>query len=81
MANVNVTVTLPENLIKQARHLAVERGMSLSALVADTIRSTVAAETNRDTASQRMKEILSQRTDLGTKGHITFTREELHERG
>jgi hypothetical protein len=80
MASANVTVSLPSELIKEARHIAVERGLSLSALVADIIRNLVTTEDEHEASMKRLMKILDKGFHLGTNGHISWTREELHER-
>lgn len=80
MTSQNVTLSLPPSLVRKARHLAVERGVSLSALVGSCLEEVVergpAYERARDRAIARMKKGLT----LGVGERPTWTRDELHER-
>ena len=85
MANQNVTVSLSGDLVREAKHLAVDRGVSLSKFVAMLLEERLQEERlqpirayreARDHALERLKEGLP----LGTNGVITWTRESLHER-
>ncbi len=56
---MNVTLKLPDELIKEARHLALDAGKSLSALVADLLAQRLgkspAFMTKRKTLAEAMK--------------------------
>lgn len=76
----NVTVCLPRSVIQEAKHLAVDRGLSLSRFVAMLVEERVSAARGYAAARQRHLEILDKGFDLGTYGETTWTRDELHER-
>ena len=80
METQNVKLSLPRDLIRRARHVAVERGVSLSALVGSCLAEVVAPqpayEQARDRAIARMREGLP----MGVGERPTWTRDELHER-
>lgn len=46
---MNVTLKLPDELCKAARHLAVDESKSLSAWVADLVKKELGAERDRET--------------------------------
>jgi hypothetical protein len=50
MANRNITLSLPEEDLRQARVLAARRGTSVSQFLARMLRETVERETGYDTA-------------------------------
>jgi len=80
MDRQNVTLSLPTTLVKEARHLAVERGTSLSGLLSQLLEQLLADETARTRAEQRIAERLAHGFDLGTLGRPIVSRDQLHER-
>ena len=80
MALKTVTITIPEELVREARHRAVDRGLSLSPYLADLIQQSV--DRKREAAEARERLIRRAHTglDLGVADSITWTRETLHER-
>lgn len=79
MERQNVTLSLPRDVLVGARHLAVERGESLSGLLANTLRRLVDEDRERLRAQARIEERLAQGLSLGTQGAISWNRDELHE--
>jgi hypothetical protein len=80
MANQNITLSLPEEDLREARILAARRGTSVSQLLARVLRETVERETGYDAARERSLALLREGADLGTGGRVTWSREDLHER-
>ena len=80
MANRNITLSLPEEDLREARVLAARRGTSISQLLARMLRETVERETGYDAAKDHSLAILREGMDLGTGGRMTWTRDALHER-
>jgi hypothetical protein len=80
MARQNVTLSLPKELVRQARHLAVERGTSLSKLLAEQLQRAVADEERYEEARHRLNRRLARGLDLGTRGKRPASREALHAR-
>jgi Ribbon-helix-helix protein, copG family len=80
MANQNITISLPEEDLREARVLAARRGTSVSQLLARVLRETVERESGYDAAKQRSLALLRQGADLGTGGRVTWSREDLHDR-
>ncbi len=80
MANQNITLSLPEEDLREARVLAARRGTSISQLLARMLRETVERETGYDAAREHNLATLHRGMDLGTGGHMTWTRDDLHER-
>ena len=76
----NVTLTLPEDLLREARHLAVDEGVSLSRFVARSLEQRVHAARAYRIAQQRQLRLLREGIELGTGGQATWRRESLHER-
>jgi hypothetical protein len=80
VVNQNITLSLPENDIREARVLAARRGTSVSQFLARMLREAVERETGYDTARERSLALLSDGLDLGTNGQIASSRDELHVR-
>ena len=80
MEKQNVTITLSTELVRKARHLAVDKGMSLSAYLASLLEERVKRSEEYEAAKKAELERLRVGIDLGTHGKITWTRDELHER-
>jgi hypothetical protein len=80
MERQNVTLSLPKDVLIGARHLAVERGESLSGLLAEALRRMVDKDREWRRAQARIEERLGGGLPLGTQGVISWTRDELHER-
>lgn len=80
METQNITLSLPKELVRKAKHLAVERQTSISALLKELLSEAVAREDRYAAARSRHLDALRHRTDLGTGGAVRWSREELHER-
>ena len=80
MLSQNVTLSLPKELLKQAKHLAVERGTSLSHLLAEYMERMVRQDERLGAASRRISHRMKKGYALGTAGRVTHSRESLHER-
>lgn len=80
MDQLNVTVSLPAELLREARHLAVDQGLSLSRFVARLLEEQVEVSRRRREALGRQRLLLEQGLPLGTGGKVGWDREALHER-
>ena len=74
----NITLSLPEDLIKKARIAAAERDCSVSALVGELLRRSIGVEDGYQKVWEREKELMTE--GILTVGEITWKRESLHER-
>ena len=80
MGNQNITLSLPEDDIRAAKILAASRGTSVSQLLARMLREMVERETGYAHARDRSVARLREGMDLGTGGHIDWSRDSVHER-
>ena len=80
MERRNITLSLPEEVLRRARHIAVERRRSLSGLLAEYMERIVDEDRRAAAAARRMDRRLKRGVDLGTRGRATWTRDDLHER-
>jgi metal-responsive CopG/Arc/MetJ family transcriptional regulator len=76
-----VTISLPDELIADAKHLAHDRGMSLSRFIATMIEEHIEHRQTYEQAKARQMKLMAEGIDMGTEGKITWTRDELHDRG
>ncbi len=76
----NVTLSIPKDVLRKAKILAVQRNTSLSGLLTQTLAEIVTRQDDYEQARQRNLAILKCGFDLGTQVKITWKREELHER-
>jgi metal-responsive CopG/Arc/MetJ family transcriptional regulator len=80
MQRQNVTLSLPQNLLKQAKHLATSRHSSLSELMRESLQEKVEEASGYRAAMERQLRLIQTGFDLGTNGVMIVTRDELHER-
>jgi len=80
MSNRNITLSLPEEDIREARVLAAKRGTSVSQLLARMLRELVERETGYAAARERSLTRLHEGLDLGTGGQADWSRDSVHER-
>ena len=76
----NVTVALPTDILRQARHLAADQGMSLSKFVAALIEERVTWSRGYAEARERQTRLMAEAGHHGTHGTIDWTRDDLHGR-
>ncbi|HPM25268.1 MAG TPA: DUF6364 family protein [Phycisphaerae bacterium] len=80
METQNITLSLPKDLVRKAKLMAVERQTSISGLLKELLANEVARDDRYGKARGRHVEALRRGADLGTRGTIDWTREEIHER-
>jgi len=80
MVRQNVTLSLPKALLKKAKTLAVMKDRSLSDLLRGALEEKVKEESGYQRARDRQLALMERGVDLGTKGKVIVTREELHAR-
>ncbi|MEJ7873515.1 MAG: hypothetical protein WKF67_14750 [Rubrobacteraceae bacterium] len=80
METRNITLALPEEVLREAKVVAARRGTSVSALLAGALSDLVQHENGYAAARERSLATLAGDWDLGTGGEIGWSRDELHER-
>jgi hypothetical protein len=80
MERQNVTLSVPKQVLTEVKHLAVERGTSISALLTEYLERLLRDEEAYQGAMKRMRTRLDAPGDLGTGGRPASSRERLHER-
>ncbi|MGO4883801.1 MAG: CopG family transcriptional regulator [Bryobacteraceae bacterium] len=76
----NVTLSLPEPLLRRFRIYAATRNQSMTSLVVESIRRMIEQDFDADRAARRFLARIESAPDRGTGGVIRWTRDELHER-
>jgi len=79
MERQNITLSIPKNLLRHAKHLALERGTSLSGMLTSMLEELVIREDSYDKARKSHLPLM-EHFNFGTGGTIALKREELHER-
>lgn len=79
-AGRNLTIHLPEQLIRRLRVCAATRNQSMTAVVKEAIERTLVEDSVRDAAASRLIRRLRNAPDRGIGGKISWTRDELHDR-
>ena len=80
METRNITLSLPEEVLREAKVVAARKGTSVSALLAGALSEIVERESGYAAAKERSLVALGGERDLGTGGEISWGRDELHER-
>ena len=80
MERQNVTLSLPKSLLKKAKTLAIKQDRSLSELLRETLEEKVKQKSGYQRARERQIALMKKGFDMGSKGKVAVTREELHER-
>jgi hypothetical protein len=76
----NVTLSVPRDLLKEAKVVAAQRGTSLSALMVEGLKRAVRDEERFEQAGRRIKKRLRTGFDLGTEGQPLPGRDALYGR-
>jgi hypothetical protein len=80
VSNQSITLSLPEEHIREAKILAESRGTSVSRLLARMLREPLEQETGYARARDPSLARLRERMDLGAGGHSSRSLDSLHER-
>jgi hypothetical protein len=81
VAQKNVTLTVSEETLRKAKHLAIERGISLSKFLSEHLETLVARDEKYEEARRRSVARMRRGLDLGIGDDgIQWSRDDLHER-
>jgi len=80
METRNITLSLPEEVLREVKVLAARRGTSVSALLAAALTELVERESGYAAAREKSLATLDRGMSLGACGEIGWSRDELHER-
>jgi predicted transcriptional regulator len=76
----NVTLSIPDDLLRQLKITAAKQETSLSAMLTRTLRQIANEEDGYAEAQRQMLKDLKKGYRLGTHAKIGWTRDDLHER-
>jgi len=76
----NITLSLPKEVLRRVKHLAIEEQTSVSGLLTRLLEDLVRRDEAFGRARQRHLALLDKGLDLGTNGRIGWRREDLHDR-
>jgi len=77
----NITLSIPKEILRKIKHLAVEKNTSVSGLLSQHLEDIVARNDAYKKAKISQMEIMKNGFDLIGEGRVSWTREDLHERG
>jgi len=80
MKTRNVTLSLPEDLLRKLKIAAAKQDTSMSALLTRAVRQIVDQEDGYAKAARGFIRDMRKGYNLGAHGKIGWTRDELHER-
>jgi hypothetical protein len=80
MERRNITLSLPSDVLRRVKIMAVNKDTSVSALLTDTLIELVRREDAYEEARAQHLDLLRTAPDLGTQGSFGVPREALHER-
>jgi hypothetical protein len=75
-----VTLSIPKDILRKAKILAVQKNTSLSGLLTQTLVELIEDREEFEEARRRGLETLRRGFDLGIGGEINWKREDLHDR-
>jgi len=76
----NVTLSISNDLLHKAKLAAVKENKSLSEFMREALQEKIQKIPGYKKAMQRQMKMLNMNIDLGTKGQIQISRENLHGR-
>ncbi len=80
MEKQNITLSLPREILKKGKMLAAQKGVSLNELVRELLEMTAENEEGYRISANRQIRRMKGGIPLGTKGKISWRRDELHQR-
>jgi len=76
----NVTLSIRKEILREAKNLSVDRGISLSDLLVEALEERMKRLSQMRRAAERQRTLMRHGPKLGTKGKIRWSREDLHAR-
>ncbi|HWO41614.1 MAG TPA: type II toxin-antitoxin system CcdA family antitoxin [Candidatus Eisenbacteria bacterium] len=80
MDKQNVTLSVPKDVLLEAKHLAIDRGLSLSGFLVEALEERVKRLSQMRRAAERQRALMRRGLTLGTNGRVRWRREDLHGR-
>ena len=80
MEKQNITLSLPREILKKGKMVAAQKGISLNELVRELLQMTAENEEEYRTSAERQIRRMGEGIELGTKGKISWKRNQLYQR-
>lgn len=76
----NITLSIPKEILKKVKHIAVEKNTSVSGLLSRHLADIVARDDAYKKAKASQMELMEKGFDLIGEGKTLWNREDLHDR-
>jgi HSP90 family molecular chaperone len=76
----NITLSLPREILKKGKMLAAKKGISLNELVRELLQVNTENEEEYQASAHRQIKRMKEGRQLGTKGKISWRRDQLYQR-
>jgi hypothetical protein len=76
----NITLSVPKDVLREAKHYAVDQGVSLSGFLVEALTDRVKRLQEIQRAGARQCALMRRGLKLGTKGRASWKRDQLHAR-
>jgi hypothetical protein len=76
----NITLSIPKDVLKKVKHIAIEKNTSVSGLLSQILVDIVNQETGYQRAKERQLEVMESGLEFGLFGKTEWSREDLYER-
>ncbi len=76
----NITLSIPKEVLKKVKHVAIEKNTSVSGLLTKALEDIVNLETGYRQAEERQLKLMEKGLDLYLSGKTGWSRDEVHER-
>lgn len=80
MEKQNITLSLPKEILKKGKMLATKRGISLNELIRELLQISTESDEGYRISADRQITRMKEGIQLGTKGEISWKRDQLHQR-
>ena len=80
MEKQNITLSVPKDVLREAKHFAVDQGVSLSGFLIEALTERVKRLREIQRAGARQRALMRRGLKLGTHGQATWKRDQLHAR-
>ncbi len=80
MEKQNLTLSLPKDTIRRAKIQAAKESKSVTRFTQEAIEEKLRKDSGYDAARRHWTKLVSRGYDLGIKGKLEITRDEMHER-
>jgi hypothetical protein len=80
MEKQNITLSIRKDILRKIKIMAAEQNSSISAILTNQLEEIISRAEGTQSAKTEHLRLLQQETNLGTRGLIEWSRDDLHER-